>query len=304
MTSPTTDFGQRELIPGTLTGVRRFNVDALGRLTGVTHKDVWRPGVNEGTCKGNSGLTTWPSGYHQYSSSGGYITYHTSPNINIVEPEAPEPPSHRVGSKYCTCGYYAFFDYDAENHGYQKGHVTAIVEGTGVATVGEKGFRCEKAEVVALVKSSPEPKPEAAKPEPEPQWRKRDWMPGAAAATFCAVAAVLHAVAGNWLVMAVMLALVGINAMFVRSSRPPRGRNRSKALPSSLAEIQAELNKLVSTTTQQPVDWDLVRRNYPDVPVYDTLDAALSEHPLSQRPPKPVIAPDTVDDFWTRRADA
>ena len=41
----------RPLVADSITGTRSFAVDKLGRLTGVTHKDVWRPGVNCAVCK-------------------------------------------------------------------------------------------------------------------------------------------------------------------------------------------------------------------------------------------------------------
>src|SRR5699024_4268200 len=49
----------------------------------------------------------------------------------------------------------------------------------------------------------------------------------------------------------------------------------------------------------EPARLDLVRRNYPDVPVYPSLRAALRAHPLTV-PERP--SPQTCDDFWTRAA--
>ena len=50
------------------------------------------------------------------------------------------------------------------------------------------------------------------------------------------------------------------------------------------------------------VDWSRVLANYPDVPVYPSIEAALREHPLTVPPDDPVPTPETDPDFWTRSA--
>lgn len=48
----------------------------------------------------------------------------------------------------CSCGFYAY--YEGSNDYYREGMVMAIVKGTGELILGTRGFRAEKAEIVAL----------------------------------------------------------------------------------------------------------------------------------------------------------
>lgn len=57
-----------------------------------------------------------------------------------------------------------------------------------------------------------------------------------------------------------------------------------------------ELDHYFPKSKPSTVNWDLVRRNYPDVPTYPTKKEALAQHPLTPPPP-----PNPTDeDFWTR----
>jgi hypothetical protein len=54
-----------------------------------------------------------------------------------------------VGTARCRCGFYAY--HVKRDGGDFSGAVDGIVEGYGVVTVGSKGFRCQKARILALV---------------------------------------------------------------------------------------------------------------------------------------------------------
>lgn len=56
-------------------------------------------------------------------------------------------------------------------------------------------------------------------------------------------------------------------------------------------------NPAPSTPAMTPLLWSYVRRNYSEVPVFTTEDAALAEYPLYE---PEVPTPGTTDDFWTR----
>jgi hypothetical protein len=49
-------------------------------------------------------------------------------------------------------------------------------------------------------------------------------------------------------------------------------------------------------------DAKLVRRNYPDVPVFATTKDALKAFPVQHPEPPEAISPETHPDFWTRSA--
>jgi hypothetical protein len=99
-----------ELALGHVTGVRGFKVDDLGRLTGVTIREVFRPGPNTATCVNGCGTK------------------------NLAN---------------CSCGYYAYFGQDGEKYFYSA-EIGAIIRGYGRTIVGTKGFRAEKADLLAL----------------------------------------------------------------------------------------------------------------------------------------------------------
>lgn len=148
--------------PGVVRGARAFDIDELGRLVGVTHRQVWIPGENIAECRKGKGADGLWSGYlnltFTYRSSviaastpaakapktfKGRKAVKAEPVMEEVEPE--EPP-HTMAD--CACGFYGY--YDGSNDYRQKGRVNGIVEGYGEALIGTRGFRVAKARIVAL----------------------------------------------------------------------------------------------------------------------------------------------------------
>lgn len=175
-----TDFSDRTFVAGSLFGLRSFKTDSLARLTGVTVPQVWTPGENLAECKrpDNSGMNAmWsllnggslrftstpattpgpltPSGGMRYDAKKHRYEYDPTagrPVVSRQPVEPPAPPKHDLVSLACTCGFYAYFDGSneyAEDAGTLG--ITGIVEGYGKAVVGDRGFRAEKARIVALV---------------------------------------------------------------------------------------------------------------------------------------------------------
>jgi hypothetical protein len=86
-----------------------------------------------------------------------------------------------------------------------------------------------------------------------------------------------------WFAPAVFLALAGVSA-----------------IPATFHGIDLRYPDLYDQPPEGLRDgFALVRRNYPDVPVYASLDAAMRDFPLSTQPEP---TPETADDFWTRSA--
>ena len=124
------DFTGPALAAGTVLGVRAFDIDNLGRLRGVTHADVFRPGENIARCRAT------PQGRWTYVPGG--MTW-----------PPDEPREHHPGSADCECGYWAHYD---GTHSYESTpRASAIIEGYGLVTLGTSGFRAGKARLVALV---------------------------------------------------------------------------------------------------------------------------------------------------------
>ena len=124
------DFTGPALAAGTILGVRAFDIDSLGRLRGVTHADVFRPGENIARCRAT------PQG--RWAHVPGGMTW-----------PMDEPREHHPGSADCECGYWAHYD---GTHSYESTlRASAIIEGYGLVTLGTSGFRAGKARLVALV---------------------------------------------------------------------------------------------------------------------------------------------------------
>lgn len=123
-------FSGRGFVAGVFRGVRSFRIDEEGFLTGVVFRQRWEPGVNKAECQANRASMPF------YSASGWGL-----------EPSPPLPKDH--GMDVCRHGFYAF--YENSNDYHQAGMVSGVVWGWGKeVAVGTRGFRCLRAQIVAL----------------------------------------------------------------------------------------------------------------------------------------------------------
>lgn len=312
----------RPLVADSITGVRSFRVDKLGRLTGVTHTKVWRPGLNTATCphlpikakataEDLDAATEAVRAFGQaqpdpYSSS--MLRALTGFTIHATERKKVDK-GHRPGGFGCECGYWAYF---ADPDEFSDEHtLTGIVSAQGVVTVGSKGFRAEKAEVVALV----EPRREGQSDESSTIWQRwSDWIyehqygwqdttlvTALTGVVLIAIALSIISLTGgagieaSWTALA--LALSSLAGWLIRNRGVESGRKRhaQQALTIRFTPFDSTPREPVT-----PERWEAVRRNYPDVPTYPSLKAALRDFPLSE-PPKPEpITPENTPDFWER----
>jgi len=259
------NFSDRPLYTGTLTGIRSFKVDDYGRLTAVNYPGVWTPGENVATCRSDAIGSIWSPLVSMMR-----ISVETAP----AEKKEAEGPKHQVASHSCGCGFYAYYDRRHNPH-HDKGQVLGLVEGYGVMTVGSRGFRAEKARIVALVKTRGA--------FPFDRLAARCYNRGPLLAGLAAMVFILSTVFGvsyipklGWWEFAFLPGVLAGAALLYLSFRSLSVHGRTLA------------NR-----------WGLVRRNYPDVPVYRSVRAAIAAHPLT--PPAP-LDPDSDPDFWTRSA--
>lgn len=286
------DFSDRPLVADSITGVRSFKVDTLGRLTGVSHVEIWRPGVNEAKCMGSRSGWISLGGYSPRSLTAARMISLSTPGYSgtyeyDVEPEGVKVDKHQVASLSCSCGFYAYTDREANPYHEDGNNLIGIVRGSGVATVGSRGFRCESAEVVALVDGSMARKTRTA-------WdRYCLWADGhLAISAFISVVGVVFGLAlgivggftdSPWFFALLLLAVVG--AATVRATFRGQDMRFASGRSSSLSADRVAL----------------VRRNYPDVQWFPSVNAAVKAFPLSAAPAAPVPSPDDAD-FWTRSA--
>lgn len=169
-----------EFATGSLFGLRGWDMDGLGRLHGVTYREVWRPGENVSVCKQMRAvpctakaeprdrlpkLAVEPRKRRRKGRKAQNSPY-LSPLAEwerelLGMSEALEkrrcgdptcsngvhevPMDHHYDPS-CGCGFWAY-----DEAGFvPQGKVIGVIEGYGKTTIGTKGFRCEKARIVAL----------------------------------------------------------------------------------------------------------------------------------------------------------
>lgn len=245
-----------------------------GSLNGVRAFSVDRLGRLTGVCY----HTAWKPGENVATCAqtagdasyrydvGGLIMSSRIPIHGL--PTVPAAP-HHVAIKNCSCGFHAYFDGTNDYAGEDS--ITGVIEGYGHVTVGAKGLRCEKAKIVALVVPRRRRAPSLAR-----WWQTAMW----ALASLVSLVGLLFARAGSHRLFAGALLVVdvGLAVWFGRRAHRPGRSERPR------------------------VDFERVRDNYPDVPTYPTLKAALAEHSVAHPNPPQSITPETCDDFWTRPA--
>lgn len=163
------DFSDRPFVAGTVVGLRAFGVDRLGRLHGPSFDQVFKPGENVAACRKGDSNYYMP----MFSTSGMFASTWIAPPPsealrralglpakNEVAPSAglsedavaireAAKPKHVVAGLGCSCGFYAYFD--GRNDYKDPQRISAIIEGYGVCTVGDRGFRAEKARLLGLI---------------------------------------------------------------------------------------------------------------------------------------------------------
>lgn len=285
------DFSDRPFVAGSLVGLRAFSVDSLGRLVGPSFGGVFKPGENVAECR----PTHMQRAFRQLRvamtySVGGKEYPATAKVANESEPESP----HVVGNADCSCGYYAYFD---GTNGYAEPvRVEAVIEGYGVCTVGDRGFRAGKARLLALIY------PEA--PRTHPAWfdKLADWTRrhDSITALIGVLTAMLSLASG---IAGIAAAIEGHPAYSFPLSifallTAPVGPVLFKADMHGIDRAYPRVSGARCADADPQVNRDLVARNYPDVPVFRSMKEALDAFPLTQpEPPAP-----TDEDFWTRSA--
>lgn len=264
------EFSGRLFVAGSVTAIRVFKVDSLGRLCSPTQEFVFRPGVNEAEC----GLVLDPFRSARLSARM------AKAGVTL------EKPAHRPGSMGCSCGFYAYYTTGA-NPWHGDGTVEAIVEATGVVCHGTKGIRAERLEVAGIIM-----RPTGSGFGQFARWLsvgdKDDWAGGISLTGGVVTligAAILSATVSLWF-LAMLVLPAACTVVFAAAVKAieyyPNGTGSPKGhVPQELV--------------------DAVRRNYPRVPVYPSRKAALRVHRLTQ-PPTPVGPSPDDEDFWTRRA--
>lgn len=136
------DFSQRPFVAGSLLGLRSFSVGPDGHLTGVVQPYPYTAEENVAVCvRGDRVLNR--------------MLMHLDGPVGQQARAAEE--KHQLLNLDCSCGFYAYFNgidpYSSAGSVMfgSSARVTGLIEGYGRTVVGTKGFRAEKARLVAIV---------------------------------------------------------------------------------------------------------------------------------------------------------
>lgn len=119
------------LVLGSVRGRRSFGLAPDGRLTGLYYRQPWGPGENVASCHHDGGVVA--------ELPGGGIA---------VQGAATRPIGTAHGLAGCTCGFYAYYRADPYARSQR---VSGVIEGYGRVVLGTKGFRAERARILALL---------------------------------------------------------------------------------------------------------------------------------------------------------
>lgn len=257
--------GDFELSLGSVIGVRAFKLDWLGRLVGVSQDD------------------------------------------KVFTPEVNTAQCFRCQLKRlstCECGFYGYFS--GQDNEYMRGNpVGAIIEGTGKTILGTKGFRTEKAKLLALFPMGGSGADEVRGPVRLTKYLypRQGWFEYMYSRDIEMPAAVFTMIVG------IVFLIIGTISLFtsdweIGTWMIPAGLwlaglwSRLYFYPDHLHRIR-DVKKRGKTG---PDPFDRLRELYPDVPVYRSLKEAVKNHPLStaeEHIPEPVLpSPSTEDNFW------
>jgi hypothetical protein len=138
-------FSGIPFVAGDVRGVRSWSVDPLGRLISPSYRTVWTPGENVAACKRDEGTGLW-----------GNMTLRFTTSAFLGEPvaiEKDDPDSTTTKVKpihvqeKCSCGFYAYSNGVNE---YTEYGLTGVIQGYGQTQLGTRGFKSQKARVLAL----------------------------------------------------------------------------------------------------------------------------------------------------------
>jgi len=139
MTTGYFDGKNWDFAAGTIRGIRGWNLDRRGRLVGTWNQDfIWKPETHLGVCP-----------YHSFSRMRAVVKNERLWSFSDEVDSTPAPVTPEIEPS-CSCGLYAYTDFESFDNAYGTLPVHGIVEGYGKTVVGEYGFRASSARIVAL----------------------------------------------------------------------------------------------------------------------------------------------------------
>lgn len=172
---PNTDYSGFDLAIGEVYGLRLWRVDTFGRLRARNWDGAgpWKPGINEARClavgsppssvdgvidptrQGRKAVNVTVDRYSFTGDTEYTVTWDDGTMGSYGELKFTEGKDgrHAAPSEDCKCGFYAYTDVEhneIDSYNESDDFVLGVIKGSGRTLIGTRGFRCEKAEIVAL----------------------------------------------------------------------------------------------------------------------------------------------------------
>lgn len=269
------EFTGIPLAVGSVKGVRSFDVDNFGRLTGVYYHSIWKPGENQAKCTRMHKPSKVLAGKAEGITAGqNYViqTGMSSVSFGITSNTKLYALDH--GLDKCGHGYYAY--YDGSNDYRSDGRVSAVVEGYGETVIGTRGFRATKAKILAL--HIPQVKKRGFR------WQRlfplRKINHNGPMFTVSAMAGILSIVAGITTLVSGSpwgAAVLAFSAL---------------AFWNAVSNIVGEF--FDDDFEQGEARYLRISENYPDIPVFDTFDEMVKAFP----PDRSIVDAKSMPGFW------
>ena len=280
------DFSNHEvpLFPGHVIGIRAMLMEEGGMLYSPQQHFLWANGENKAGC-------LYFDGSPSRSVRMGTFMMSSNGKVIVAAVRSMDSEHHKIAVRDCTCGFYAYF-HDRYAHSYLPGYdgIYAIVKGYGRVTYGDQGFRAEKMELLALVKTGWDPDDKPTKPvtpKPVSMWPYAVGL----IISFLVLAAGLVMSIKDVLPFPFPSALAwsgtGLSYLVAR-----RWRRKSAAYHEAYLQFAKDSMKWVQWTTYKDThrhklsNYNSARvvkvsRRYPDLQIYDTVEEALKDYVLT-----------------------
>lgn len=165
MEVPLGDYSGQPFEPalGEVYGYRLWRTDPMCTLRprNLAFAAPWSPGPNQAHCRRDlydqvtNRFATWAAGPSANANSLAASFRHAADTMRARGMSVPAPPqTHDAPDESCRCGFYAYFradDPEALNYCFSRDMVLGTIKGYGRTLIGSRGFRCEKAEITALL---------------------------------------------------------------------------------------------------------------------------------------------------------
>lgn len=259
------DFGQVPLVMTSVRGARGWRLDPDGVLHGMSVSIPWEGGVNHAR--------------HMVRDSGLFFSSYESFSETKCDP-----------ATCLSCGFYAYYDSTSRSELWINGYgATGVIDGTGVVHLGTKGFRAQKARIVALAITR------VHRPMSKLRWRLDALARRIDINPFTPLQKI--AMLALWWISLFVPMLAGpyIHVALAVLSFGPAAIAFAYYLYSDARALTYKYFGAYDQNPFVPSLRDKVAANYPDVQIYSDVAEMLAEHPCTK--------PDDVVDYQARHPE-